>query len=282
MAPVASGGVAHRGSSRQFSRQETFVVACKYWYELTDGFWGQFALSQLPHASVQALLPKLLYLEPQLNFAGMLEYLDGWRWWDPHTVKASDAVHFAVSALPLLPDHHGGLRPLGEYDQGGSVFPSMRDAFEYLLDLAKANLQYRGMRDDRLTCFDYKQQANYLLHERVGGCEDPFEYERLRQEWTHINRPRHFNPTWSIDQLEVLKRIEEALAIDDEEARRESCRFLYVEGEPGSGKSAVMLEAAIRAAKAGVVVSIVCPNRHACACFQGQAARNRWYRKHSN
>jgi hypothetical protein len=61
------------------------------------------------------------------------------------------------------------------------------------------------------------------------------------------------------DEESELGREAAVSGIDDEEARRESCRFLHLEGEPGSGKSAVMLEASIRAATAGVVVSIVCP-----------------------
>jgi len=31
-----------RGGRHQQDTQPTLVVACRYWYELTDGFWGQF------------------------------------------------------------------------------------------------------------------------------------------------------------------------------------------------------------------------------------------------
>ena len=58
--------------------------------------------------------------------------------------------------------------------------------------------------------------------------------------------------------------------IHDEEARRESCRFLYLEGEPGRGKSVVILEAAVLAAKAGVVVSSVCPTGTLVHPFEAQ------------
>ena len=27
---------------------KTLVLACRYWYELTDGFWGQFVITQIP------------------------------------------------------------------------------------------------------------------------------------------------------------------------------------------------------------------------------------------
>ncbi len=38
-----------RGGRHLQRDQATLVVACRYWYELTDGFWGQFSLTQLPH-----------------------------------------------------------------------------------------------------------------------------------------------------------------------------------------------------------------------------------------
>ena len=33
--------VNFRGGRHQQHRQKTMVVACRYWYELTDGFWGR-------------------------------------------------------------------------------------------------------------------------------------------------------------------------------------------------------------------------------------------------
>ena len=30
----------------------------RYWYELTDGFWGQFLLTQFPHQYAKDLLPQ--------------------------------------------------------------------------------------------------------------------------------------------------------------------------------------------------------------------------------
>ena len=102
--------------------------------------------------------------------------------------------------------------------------------------MAQADLRYRGYRDDRLTCFEYKQEANFLLLERVQRCMDEAEYEVLRQEWGEVNRPRYRDLTWSLEQLEVLERIDAALALDDEEAQQGCKRWLYVEGPPGSGQ----------------------------------------------
>ena len=85
------------------STKKTNVVACRYWYELTDGFWGQFGLTQLPHAHVKDLLPSSSskYLRTMLNFCGLLEYLQGWRWQAPGCVTVASGVKFDVKALAL-------------------------------------------------------------------------------------------------------------------------------------------------------------------------------------
>ena len=62
--------------------------------------------------------------------------------------------------------------------------------------------------------------------------------------------------TYGENQLDALNRIAEALACEDEnlrEAERDK-RWLYIAGKPGSGKSEVTKEGAIRAAKKGFSV----------------------------
>ena len=47
-----------RGRTDKQTSRKTMVVACRYWYELTDGFWGQMVLSQIPHLHAKDILPK--------------------------------------------------------------------------------------------------------------------------------------------------------------------------------------------------------------------------------
>ena len=56
-----------------------------------------------------------------------------------------------------------------------------------------------------------------------------------------------------------MDRTRERTTIDDEEVKKTTRRFLYVKGRPGSGKTAVLIEATVRAAKDGLTVLIVCP-----------------------
>ena len=70
-----------RGVRATGGEPKTLVVACRYWYELTDGFWGQFVLTQIPHLCAEDILPKeYKHLDCMKNWAGMLEYLGTWRW----------------------------------------------------------------------------------------------------------------------------------------------------------------------------------------------------------
>ena len=153
--------VDYRGGQHQHTRPPTLVVACRYWYELTDGFWGQLVLTQIPHMYAKDLLPlEHGHLRSMQNFAGMLEYLSSWQWRSPGTVEAVGGTLFEVQALPLLLDDEGAVQDLGPCILGGAVFSSVRCAFEYLMALAKRDIQYRGMRDDRVSSFSYKQDLS--------------------------------------------------------------------------------------------------------------------------
>ena len=126
------------------------------------------------------------------------------------------------------------------------------------MDVAKRDLQYRGMRDDRIASFVWKQDANFLLYGHVKQCPDQFQYERLRQEWDTINRPKYRQFTWSAQQQRALDIMATGTGYEDEESRVQSLRWLYIAGEPGSGKSAVILEAAVKACST-MSVLIICP-----------------------
>ena len=250
----------YRGTVCQHGRAKTMVVACRYWYELTDGFWGQLVLTQIPHARPEDLVPQCTkHLESMQNFAGMIEYLMSWVWESKDIIVAREGVRFQVSCLPLVVGHDGRLVAVGEYRAGGAVFSSERGAFEYLSLVASRELQYRGMRDNRVQNFEYKQEAHFLLYRKVASCRDEVEYERLRQAWDVLNRPQYRDRVWAPAQERALERIREGLSHEDEETRAASHRWLYIAGPPGSGKSAVLIEAAVQAAKAGMKVTIICP-----------------------
>ena len=239
--------------------QKTKVVACRYWYEHGDGFWGQFVCTQIPHKHPSDILPTGRYLATMQNFFGMLEYARGWTWSGEGLIRSACGTVFHVDALPLVVDEDGVPRRVGQYVEGASIFEDERAAFEYLLLVARRDLQYRGFRDDRINSFWHKQEANFLLYQRVLACKDDHEFEIYRQSWDTLHRPEYSGKVWSAEQREVFEKVSDAVSIDDEEVKRQAARFLYVKGCPGSGKSAVLIEAAIRSAQKGLTVLIVCP-----------------------
>ncbi len=97
------------------------------------------------------------------------------------------------------------------------------------------------------------------MYRRARNCADAVEYAYLQQCWDTINRPKYENKKWSPEQKAALEKIDAGISYEDEEAKRGSDRRLYIAGAPGSGKTAVMLEAAVSAAQKGMRVLIVCP-----------------------
>ena len=75
------------------------------------------------------------------------------------------------------------------------------------------------MRDDRLSCFHYKTEANFLLYRKVRNCADAAEYAYFRQCWDTINRPKYENKKWSQEQKAALEKIDAGISYEDEEAK---------------------------------------------------------------
>ena len=105
---------------------------------------------------------------------------------------------------------------------------------------------------------------------RVRNCADDAEYQMLRQHWDTVSRPQYAPRTWSPKQGEALGAVAYAVSLDDEEQKRLHKRCLFVSGGPGSGKSAVLLEVAVRSAKGGIRVLIVCPTGQLVHSFKSQ------------
>ena len=259
---AAKQSFVYRGGRHQQSEHKTFVVACRYWYELTDGYWGQMVLTQLPHCDTKCILPRQFkHLSCMMNFVGIIEYLLSWRWRGPELIAADGPIVFKLSALPfrVRDDGEPDVLQRGENDDNGPVFSNDRLAFDWLLDFATRDLQYRGMRDDRLATFVHKQEANFLLYRRVAACADAHEYEQLRQSWDTLNRPKYAHREWNEEQQRVLDWAKHGVSHDDETIRENQDQFVYIKGPPGCGKSALIVEMAIRAARDELSVLVCAP-----------------------
>ena len=112
-----------RGKADKQATTKTMVVACRYWYKLTDGYWGQMVLTQIPHLNAKDILPKeYKHLVCMENFVGMLEYLMSWEWLDESSICGAGGCRFSIHALPLIVDQKGCIVVIAPYVAGGRVF----------------------------------------------------------------------------------------------------------------------------------------------------------------
>ena len=95
-------------------------------------------------------------------------------------------------------------------------------------------------------------------------CDNAHQYENLRQQWDTVNRPQYQEKDWSAEQKEALQCVYDGCSHEDEKAKAESCRWLFVFGPPGSGKSAVLLEMAIWGCSF-MTVLLVCPTGYSAS-----------------
>ncbi len=117
------------------------------------------------------------------NFAGMLDYVLGWKWHSETSLVTAAGSIVSLQALPLvlgILDGQPVSLPRGEDDSqvfsGTAHQAPVLQAYEYLYTLASRDLEYRGFREERVASFFYKQEANLLLYQRVQACDDDDEY----------------------------------------------------------------------------------------------------------
>ena len=160
-----------------------------------------------PHLTAKDILPQAKrHLKSMQNFVGAMEFLSSWSCLGAGVISAQGGIRFDCAALPMLVDDKGQLYQVDrDRAPGEAVFQSSKHAHEYFTLAMKRDLQYRGLRDDRMISFELKQDANYLLAQRVERATDEIEYERLRQEWDTVNRPRRNQYGWSPEQQQVIR-----------------------------------------------------------------------------
>ena len=87
----------------------------------------------------------------------------------------------------------------------------------------------------------------------------PAERARKVREWNASTRRELVPRVWSAKQQLVLDLIKEGTEITDANELAKADRMLAIAGEPGSGKSEILVHAAVRAADLGYHVNVLCP-----------------------
>jgi len=135
-----------------------------------------------------------------------------------------------------------------------------RAAQEYLVNAMIQDLSAR-VNPARVVTFRYRLEAVGRLYENLyGTIYDSAEQRRQSlSQWNALRTISLESRQWSPEQKQAMDAIEDGVGISDANVARRAERRLFISGEPGSGKSEVLIHAAVRAANAGLYVLILCP-----------------------
>ena len=239
------------------------AVGVRYRFELQDAFVGQFCCMMLPHKSpMEFRQEERKFLEYTENYLGAIAYLANLKWKDSTTVEGMST--YAASAFP---------RKLPSGDTGRTVFASDNDAHAYLRECILDDLEKRCIAESRRMSCVHRLHATRSFAQYAKALTGP-EFERLQQAWTLVSTGRLHERVWSTAQEQVLHAITSGVCSLDENEDREAMRWLYVCGKPGSGKSEVLIHAAVRAADTGANVLILCPTGALCCAYKERLPAN--------
>ena len=181
--------------------------------------------------------------------------LDSDYWYEPHY---------------MWPDYHAERSQQGRtahlhvlqsmpIDERRLVFGTRRAALDYLIESITQDLRIR-VNPGRATSFRLRMESIDAFYSHLERCRaDPACIPSIYQHLTYAEYVSSWNDKqtvgrpdfrWSAEQREVLDARERGT--DREDANVEVEQLLYVQGDPGAGKTEVLCEAAMRAAKKGL------------------------------
>ena len=265
------GGPAGRVARRS---DKMTAVGVRFSFELQDNFIGQYCAMFFPHTSPEEFLAQgQEVLEYTKFFVGAMIYLSGLRWYldedsDSLLVVGRNGAKYALASFPRdLPQAFGMSELNGQsvFQGRGEVYSNQ--AFEYLALCIEEELQTR-IGSGRRRTFLHRLNALGLLYHYISQVP---AHDRPRQveEWNRVHGGLLQERQWSEGQRRALDWVRECTNRSDESRRclDESVggprgtagRCLYLAGRPGSGKSEVLVHAAVEAAQEGCRVMILCP-----------------------
>ena len=243
------------------------AVGVDFCFELLDRFMCQFFVMFFPHRRVDEFIvaegEELGYMK---YFVGGLKYLHGLRWfYDTKShrtlVRGEEGALYAPEAfaepLPGIDavdmDVHDEFVFAVNVNGTSGVRTSVMG---YLQECLMRELSIRVSKKRVATCLQ-RIIALGLLYDDIE--RSPAERARKVREWNASTRRELVPRVWSAKQQLVLDLIKEGTEITDANELAKADRMLAIAGEPGSGKSEVLVHAAVRAMEAGLCVLILCP-----------------------
>ena len=258
-------------TKRRLATGQMIAVGTRFSYELLDIYISQVCTMFFPHKHQHDFLPlgdDAEILPCTQHFVGALNYLCQLHWtWAADSecvvrpLSANDI--YSRSAFPgNLSESASAFAPgapvFADVDATGGIKPSMGMAFRYFMDVCLTELETRARQGRRLTLMHRLNAVYQLTNYLDDPAFAPVRGVRL-EEWSRVHVRSLVDRAWSPGQQRALDAIHEGLSCTDANMLMASRRMLFLSGEPGSGKSEVIVHAAARAAHAGLRVLILCP-----------------------
>jgi len=251
---------------RSDRNKQLIAMGVRFSFELRDNYLGEFMAMFFPHRDLGAFCyegPEVI--EYTKFYSGAMNYLKELRYaYNASTqsmyVAGAKGAMYALAAFPM---------PLPEAtpeDAGKRAFSMADDTFDYskaynyLKACVVRDLETR-MGPARVDTFCYRLQALAKFYEHIYGrlVVDPIALRDELRAWSATKTITLADRQWSDEQRQALDAIEQGIGISDENVLRQSSQRLFISGEPGAGKSEMLIHAAAKAAVAGLYVLILCP-----------------------
>ena len=222
---------------------------------MLDNFIGEFAIMFWPHSDIKTvtIAASAELMQYTKFYRSTMEFLTSLRW-ESQTIVYAGRQRMATQAFPPgLPEYSEKDR-LVYYDAAKDTndFNSAADYLEFCwrVDLA------RRVGPNRRETFAQRIKAIRLLHQHATLCEDK---SALAEKWNRQRATQLSAVVWSPEQQLIINTVAGLLLLDDAQLVEDSNRKLFVEGDPGTGKSEVLVHMAHAAAIGGAKVLVLCP-----------------------
>ena len=250
--------------AKQFGKKT--AIGVRFCFELQDNYICQFCTMFFPHNKpTEFLLEGAAVMDYTKYFVGAMRYLRSLTWfYEPEsarfTVAGRGGERYLCDAFPgKLPV------PADPCYHRLPLFASDSAAFDYLFGCFAPELANR-VKEGRRETFKCRLYALAALYNYIE--EDPSIRRQKLAEWNKVHSPIMTARKWSPGQQEAMDAIRAALRVSDANAVKTALRHLNLCGEPGAGKSEVIVHAAVEAATDGYNVLVLCPTGSLVASYR--------------
>jgi len=272
------------------SREKITAIGISFVFEPLDNFIVQFATTFYPHAHFMAFSHEEEELmQYTKHYAGVVAYLTRLTWYAKDDECPAhgrtwfvrlDQNHYCKPSLfplplPGEPQIHRVWDPstpaphvfIDSRVHGGPVFTTQQDAYMYLYHCLATDLMRRAS-PNRVQTFRRRLLAIAELYRHVSGADaqsDEDEHDRkerckdMRRAWNYRAPKVLEERDWSVGQQRVLDVTKQHMSTGDAMEFEHRSHVHYIAGDPGSGKSEVLVYAAYQAPQKCATVLIMCP-----------------------